>query len=220
MRGIDHCGEGKNWDKREMTAAKRTLALNNTLFVYLAAIWLKICLSGSSSFYAKWATQTSAFCNTTVVGIEGGMVRWEEAETCGEAKAGNAAGLKTLLASLERIKNRAGVDRRVSLLVNSSRRDEWAQNKSNICSKDVKDGDENSWKWVGRLKLPLTPHSPHVQMLFSGVEPDRFKEFTAPCSFCFHGYGPGKRFFFRLQSMLVLEDVTCASPTIAMVTIH
>lgn len=75
MRGIHHCGEGKNWDKREMTAAKRTLALNNTLFGYLDAIWLKICLSGSSLFYAKWATRTSAFCITTVVEIEGGMVR-------------------------------------------------------------------------------------------------------------------------------------------------
>lgn len=160
MRGIHHCGEGKNWDKREMTAAKRTLALNNTLFGYLDAIWLKICLSGSSSFYAKWATRTSAFCITTVVEIEGGMVRWEEAETCWEAKAGNAAGLKTLLARLERIKNRAGIDRRVSLLVNNPRRDEWAQNKSNICSKDVKNGEENSWKWVWRLKLPLTPAFP------------------------------------------------------------
>lgn len=160
MRGIHHCGEGKNWDKREMTAAKRTLALNNILFVHLAAIWLKICLSGSSSFYTKWATQTSAFCITTVVEIEGGMGRWGKTETCGEAKAGNTTGLKTLLARLEWIKNRAGVDRRVSLLVSSPRTDEWAENKSNICSKDVKDGDENSWKCVQRLKLPLTPAVP------------------------------------------------------------
>lgn len=33
-----------------------------------------------------------------------------------------------------------------------------------------------------------------------------FKEFAAPDIFCFHGYSAGMR-FFRLQSMLVMEDV-------------
>lgn len=46
---------------------------------------------------------------------------------------------------------------------------------------------------------------------------DRFIEFAAPDSFCFHGYSPWMS-FFRLRSMLVMEDVTCASLTIAVLT--
>lgn len=67
------------------------------------------------------------------------------------------------------------------------------------------------------LKSPLTPAFPTRSA--TAVKPavflDHFKEFAAPHSFCFHGYSPGRNFFFRLQSMLVMEGITCASLTIA-----
>lgn len=68
------------------------------------------------------------------------------------------------------------------------------------------------------LKFPLKTAAFPTRSATAGkpaIFLDHFKEFAAPHSFCFHGYSPGRNFFFRLQSMLVMEDITCASLTIA-----
>lgn len=132
------------------------------------------------------------------------------------AKSGKATRLKTLLATLEYFKNRASVDvdqpRRASLLVSSPRRNEWVQHKTFVPYVNVV--DENRKKWVPRI----VPKVVSDICIFrtrrccsaTGVKP--VISFTVSESLLHQTFSVSmvtalEWVFFRLQPMLVMEDV-------------
>lgn len=125
-------------------------------------------------------------------------------------------GLKTLLARLEFLKNRAGVQMQISLVEHLSQ----SAAPGGMSERRIKHSFHTSMLGmkIGRnefleqfLKLSLTSAlSPHAD---AGQLPEItcdflhcFKEFAVPDIFCFHGYSP-EMSSITFQSMLMMEDV-------------